>query len=654
MAIVEMRRLTLIGMNSDKDRILRDLMKFGVVDIIDLQQQDADETLSVLEKDGNQEEVAQLENELARIRGALDFLSPYRVKQKKSLFAPRRQVSVDEMAKTADRRQELMEAADRVYQYVDRLNRLKNEVTRLESDIASLGPWRDYPLPLEETRTKSTVIVTGTFPASVNEELLRLDLMENAAESSLYKIGQDKDYSYFYIIYHRSLEGVINEILKKYDFSRVIFRGMAGTVEENIARCRAGIEELNVERKLVESQIQEIAALADDLEVLYDYFSIETEKRKALFNIVRTSSTFILQGWLPADQSENVKAKLEKKWDCIVELREPRPDEDYPILLRNNAFVKPFEMITRFYNLPKPGTFDPSAVMAPFFCMFFGLMLGDAGYGIVLTIAGAIMLRKYKTEGIIRDIFGLMFYCGISTFFWGAMFGSWFGNFFDILFNKTPAIPPLWFIPLDDPMRMLMWSMIFGAVHVFTAMAAQIYMLVKRREYFAAIFDVGSWYLVLIGVVLFAVGGAVGPVGKYMALTGVLMLVLTQGRHKKGLFSKLFSGILSLYNITGYFGDVLSYSRLLALGLATGVVANVINIMGALPGRSVFGFIVLFIVFLVGQTFNLAINLLGSYVHASRLQYVEFFGRFYESGGKVFKPFKRITKYTNIKDEEDN
>ncbi|HHW49560.1 MAG TPA: V-type ATP synthase subunit I, partial [Clostridiaceae bacterium] len=350
------------------------------------------------------------------------------------------------------------------------------------------------------------------------------------------------------------------------------------------------------------------------------------------------------------NESEKVKNHILKNWDAIVEIREPAKNEQYPILLKNNKFVKPFELVTELFSLPNSSEIDPNAFMAPFFFFFFGLMVGDAGYGLLMVIGTSIILRKFKFEGTIGKLIKLLFYCGISTFIWGALLGGWFGDVVSAVTGGAYAIKPIWFNPLEDPMKLLIWSFVFGVIHLFTGMGLNAYKQIREGKIIDAIFDTGFWYIFLIGLMLLLVGGTFASIGKYMAGIGAVLLVITQGRSEKNIFKKFTKGLLSLYNSVGFFSDVLSYSRLLALGLSTGVVASVINTIGTLFGFGPFGIIVFIVAFVIGSLFNMLINVLGAYVHSSRLQYVEFFGKFYEGGGKAFEPFKIKTKYTKLDD----
>jgi V/A-type H+-transporting ATPase subunit I len=381
---------------------------------------------------------------------------------------------------------------------------------------------------------------------------------------------------------------------------------------------------------------------------LYDHFKIQKDRTKVLEKLVRTEKTFLLEGWLPAEESERVRQEIIKHYDCVLDIREPEKDEQHPILLKNHPLVEPFEVITEMYSLPNANEVDPNPVMAPFFFLFFGLMIGDAAYGLIMALATGLIVKIFKPQGMAGKLLKMICLGGISTLLWGALFGSWFGDLVYVVTGGAYTISPIWFNPLDDPMRLLIFSFILGAIHIFVGMGVKGYMLIREGKPLDALFDIGSWYLLIPGLAAMAVGGVVGTIGKYTALAGVLMLLVTQGRGEKNILKRLMSGLGSLYGITGYFSDILSYSRLLALGLATGVIASVINTMGTLFGLNLFGIIVLAIVLVIGTIFNIAINALGAYVHTSRLQYVEFFGKFYEGGGKPFKPFKINTKFTKL------
>jgi V/A-type H+-transporting ATPase subunit I len=349
--------------------------------------------------------------------------------------------------------------------------------------------------------------------------------------------------------------------------------------------------------------------------------------------------------------SEQVKGYLEKSCDCFVNIIEPSEDEEFPVLLANNDIAKSVESITSMYSVPNSREIDPNTIMAPFFMLFFGLMLSDGGYGALLAIATAIILKVFKLEEGTKRFMKLMFYCGISTMFWGLLFGGWF---------SIPNIPSLWFNPVDDPELLLSYSLLFGVIHIYVGLGVRAANLIREKKYLDVVFDVLFWYIIFTGFALYLlpyipkidpdrVTGLVN-IGKYLLLIGAVLLVLTQGRSKKNIFAKLVNGISSLYDLVGFLSDVLSYSRLLAMGLATSVIGSIVNQMAAMLGfNNIFKIILVALVLLVGHAINFAINALGAYVHSSRLQYIEFFGKFYKGGGTSFEPFKANTKYINLK-----
>jgi len=558
------------------------------------------------------------------------------------------------LKKIIKREDRLLPVIDQMGEYDEKLSSLKAEENRQLNLMASIEPWRPLTIPVNISSTRSTTVLFATVPAVVDIGELEENLKVQAPESYLEVVNRDKDQSYLLLVYHNSVEQTVSGILNKYGFNRVYFKDLEGTIEENIKRSSKIFDDIERQKEKIDKSIAALAGEKDDLQVLYDYFVLERDKKQVLSRLVKTDKVFMLEGWLPHDESEKVKTQILQRWDAIVEIREPGENEEYPILLKNNKFVKPFEIITEMFSLPNSNEIDPNRFMAPFFFFFFGLMVGDAGYGLLMMLGTGIILKKFKLEGTAQKLIKLLFYCGISTFVWGALLGGWFGDAVSAVTGGKYEIKPIWFNPLDDPMKLLIWSFVFGVIHLYTGMGLNAYKQIREGKIIDAVFDTGFWYIFLTGLMLLLVGGTFGTIGKYMAIIGAVLLVLTQGRAEKNIFKKFTKGLLSLYNSVGFMSDVLSYSRLLALGLSTGVVASVINTIGTLFGFGPFGIIVFIVAFVVGSLFNMLINVLGAYVHSSRLQYVEFFGKFYEGGGKAFKPFKIKTKYTNIVDRRTN
>ncbi|NSW90532.1 MAG: V-type ATP synthase subunit I [Firmicutes bacterium] len=651
MAIVKMHKVSIIGLERDKAEILENLMNIGVLDVSDIgSKASSEEWTEMVNSDGQEEEVLKLESDIEKVKSALEYLSLYD-KRKKAFFKPKRVIDASIYGEIIEDKEKLWSVVEEINKLDEKLTALKTEKNRLENFINTLEPWKSVEIPVDLTSTRTTGIMFGVVPVTVDTKQMISDIEKEIQECYIQLVNTDKDQAYLQIIFHNSREEELIKSLKQSGFNRVTF-DIKGTVKENIDTSVINIEKIEAEREKLKEAIAEYVNQRNNLEVLYDYLNIQRDKKAVLGRLLRTDKVFILEGWVPDHAVKIFKNDVAKNWhwDCIVDIREPGQEEEYPILLENNRFVEPFELVTELYSLPKPTGIDPNPFMAPFFFIFFGLMVSDAGYGLLMALATAFVLYKFKPGETVGKLLKLLFWGGVSTFIWGALFGGWFGDIVEKVSSGNFKLEPLWFNPLTDPMKLLLWSFIFGGIQLYVGMGLKGYNLIREGKVLDAVFDIGFWYILLTGLALLLVGGNAAIIGKYMSITGVILLILTQGRHEKNIVKKLIKGVVSLYNAVGFMSDVLSYSRLLALGLATGVIASVINTIGTLLGFSLPGIIVLIFAFVIGHIFNILINALGAFVHSSRLQYVEFFSKFYEGGGKPYKPFKINTKYINIVD----
>lgn len=423
----------------------------------------------------------------------------------------------------------------------------------------------------------------------------------------------------------------------------------------------------------VEIQIVQSGELRRTFQIAADYYRVRAEKYEVLGQLPQSKSTFLISGYVPVRQAQEFARELEEQFDAAVELEELAQEEEAPVMLKNNSFGAICEGILASFGLPGKGEIDPSFITACFYVFLFGLMLSDAAYGAIVSIACGFAILKFPRMGEnLKKSLQLFFWCGISTIFWGVMFGGYFGDLVNVVsrvfFGREVSVSAVWFVPLNDPTRLLVYSMLFGLIHLFTGLGLKGYLCLKKKDIAGFLFDVLAWAVMLIGLIImllptdlfygisqmeFNFPAGVVTAGKVMAIVGALSILLMSARGKKNFGLRIALGAYDLYNITGWLSDVLSYSRLLALGLATGVIAQVVNQMGSMMGNSVFGIIIFVVVFIVGHTLNLAINLLGAYVHTCRLQYVEFFGKFYEGTGREFKPFKNETKYIDVMEVHD-
>jgi V/A-type H+-transporting ATPase subunit I len=399
---------------------------------------------------------------------------------------------------------------------------------------------------------------------------------------------------------------------------------------------------------------------------------MRVDKYEVLGGLDQSNHTFLLEGYVPAVKAKKLEDLITTKFDAVVEFSDPTEEEDTPVLLKNNGFTAPVETVVESYSLPSKGEIDPSFLVSLFYYVLFGMMLGDAGYGLIIALATGICLLKFKgMEKGMKKTLTMFFFCGVSTAIWGVIFGSFFGDTVNVVastfFNRPDVtVKALWFEPINEPMRMMAFCFLVGLIHLFTGLGAKLYELLKAGKVLDAIYDVVFWYMLVGGAVIYLLSmpmitnmlaitwlmpANVAKIASYVAIVGAIGIILTGGRDSKNWGIRIAKGLYSFYGITSYLSDVLSYSRLLALGLATSVIASVFNKMGSMGGSGIVGVIMFILVFLVGQTLNLLINLLGAYVHTNRLQFVEFFGKFYEGGGRAFEPFTENTKYFKIKED---
>lgn len=671
MAIVKMKKVAALGAYADRKELLSELMKLGVVEITEQKELLSDEAAAELLTRDGAEASEQFEKKLADANAALAVLEKY-AGLKQPIFTTRRRVgeewsvAVEEAeAKTNEQISELLSLENELRAAAERKN-------KAESDIMLLSPWREFDIPLELSQTRTSNIVTGMLPKSeaLSFEKLLFKLTaeavtENGSKVSFdacvfRQVSEDKDYIYAAMISRKEETQALLAMLKPFAFSVISLSGFCGTAAECIEQREQEMQQAEQEMAALGKAIKTYSDAKAAIEEYVDRFIIELDKEKIREKLLRTAKTFMFEGWLPAEKQEAVSTLLEDS-GAYYTFREPSEDEEAPVLLRNSSFFAPTEAITEMYSLPSYGGFDPTSIYSLFYIIFFGMMFSDAGYGLLLTIGCAAILKKFDIEGTMKKMFSLFFWCGISTTAWGVLFGGFFGDligvFSEAFLGKQIAFDAVWFNPLDDPMTLLIFSLILGVIHLFIGMGIQAYMQLKEGKILAAIFDEGAWYVTILGLAAWLCGSAafdseaMQTLGMCMSIIGAAAVLIGGGRGKKG-FAKITGGLANLYNITSWISDILSYARLLALGLATGVIAQVVNTMGSLFGGGAAGIVLFILIFIVGHAVNFAINLLGAFIHSARLQYVEFFGKFYIDGGEAFDPFRRKTKYVRIENEE--
>ncbi|MGL5206286.1 MAG: V-type ATP synthase subunit I [Acidaminococcaceae bacterium] len=613
-----MKKATLYALKDDREAILLNLQRGGNL-------------MLIATSDGNSlPGIADVDNALGKAQEAIKFITVHAGKP--SLFAPKPIVQYEHFLQKKDEGAAL---SNQLTSLAEKITTLRNEAATMLAQAKGLEPWAALDVALENlSETDSSVYFAG-FLATEEVEAVQDTLKEMPAE--LLVLGEGNEGRALVIFAHKTTAAEVKGLLKDHDFSPVIFPKRTGVPQEIISDLT---QAASMKEGLAEELEGEAAKLADkaaDLRLYYDQLAVCQER--LFIGGEETEQTFCLQGWLRADRQADVsKAVAEATAVYDLKFEEPAEEEIPPSVMENVAFAAPYEAVTEMYSRPKIGSLDPSFMMAPWHFIFFGMMLSDAGYGLVLTILLFIVLKVLKPEGGVGKLVTVIFFGSISTIFWGAMFGGWFG----LEFN------PILLSPMNEPLKMLALCFGLGAVHIILGVCMKMYLEIKRGQLWNAVFDQLSWLVIFAGLGLMAFAPD-KQVGQYLALSGMTVIILTGGREKKNIFRRLLSGVLSLYNISGYFSDLLSYSRLFALGLSTGVIAMVINTIAHMLWQAgPVGIVIAVVFLLLGHTFNIAVNIMGAFVHTSRLQYIEFFGKFFEPGGRAFKPLAIRTKYVNV------
>ncbi|MBR4401746.1 MAG: V-type ATP synthase subunit I [Synergistes sp.] len=549
------------------------------------------------------------------------------------------------------------------------LTETRAELSRLKGLAAQAEQLAQIKYPLEFF-TAGTDMITGAvyqLPSSAAGDFAARIEKDLGEISEFQRVPpQGKDGSELFAVLCRSEDfDKLQQAADELSASRTdVPKDLRLTASEEINTLSSKISELKAKE---DELLKSFASLADEglpmTRTCGDYWAILRDRLEAMETGEPTSDTLIWDFWTPASQLKKVEYTV-NEYSEFTEFAVIKPGEDEvpPTLLKNPAWSSSIEPLTIMYGTPTYGGVDPTSLMAPFFFLFLGMCFGDAGYGLILTGILGYMLVKHRLSPTLRKFFVLMTVGMVVTVIFGAVTGSWFGDAvtaFPFLSKLVPAAKKIQLLdPMNDPMTLLMISLGLGFIQVMFGLAIAFCDNWKNGDKVAAISDQGGWMVFLLGLVLTGCSMTgylpqqMAFVSKLVACAGALILVATQGREKKNIAAKLFSGVLSLYNVTGYLGDVLSYSRLLALGLGSAAVGMVINLLARLvSGTPYVGIVLAVLIFVLGHSFSIVVNLLGAFIHSLRLQYVEFFGKFYNATGHDFAPLRNSAQYSIIQEE---
>lgn len=644
MAIEKMKRLKLVTVRSEQEALLRELTLLGCVQITEpgeLEQDSEEARFFSKEVTG----LSQCRAEYDKLLTGLAILNVY-APTKTGMFTIKPEVTAQSVMDEASVTSNLI-YAKKIVETDDHVKRLTAEESRVRGLIENLKPWKELDAPFEISETRTCFIMPGALPSTVDIKVLEDELYAINDESQLIKVSSDREQHYLLLIAMKESKAAVLEVVRKFGFSHASVANLKGTADENITSLTNELEDLKKQKADYTSQIENMVVFRDELKLSADRLLTKVGRAENAERLLYTDATVNFEGWVPVREEKQLGNVL-SNFVCSWETSEPTEDDipEVPVKLRNNSLSGPFNILTEMYSLPAYNGIDPNPFLMPFFSMFFGIIFADLGYGLIMIIGGLLYKLKVKPKGAQNNFAGLLIICGMTTAVFGILSGSFFGDAISKIagmYGHTIVIPAL-IDPLNNPLQVLIGSLVLGFIHLITATAINGYMLIRDGQWKDAVLDVGSLWLFFAGIALGVLG-----ITWYVAYAGAAMIFLTQGRSSPSIGGKIGNGLFGLYSaVSGWFGDILSYSRLFALMLAGAVIGSVFNTLGTLTGN-IFTFALLF---LAGHALNFALSILGAFVHSLRLQYLEFFGKFYREGGKPYQPLAIKTNYYNIIEED--
>lgn len=650
MAIAKMNHFNLYTMSSDRDEILSLIQNFGDVHISDLA--DREELL-----EGGLEYVSEptastdVQQEITRLTHTIELLSKYddKLGSIESMKKGMKNYTFSEvMAKGAE--VDVSKEMNDISKLNRHLEDLEIGISKLNTQLDELTPWKNLQLGKAElSNTRKIDFITGHVLSRQYKSLL--EEAEEFTNTHIELISEMNKNSYILVITTKDERAELDKLLRKYSFFTVNLQGEENP-EVEIIKLKDKIEEQNNEIAATKDKFKEYLYILDDLKLRYEYLNQVGEKYKSTENLLSTKTVNFIEGYIETEKSDAFMKALETNFpeSYHIEMEAAdKEDPNVPIVLKNNKFNSAFEMLTKMYALPGYNEIDPTPFLAPFYWLFFGMMIADVGYGIIMLVGTLIALKTFNLSDSMENNIRFFFYMSISTIIWGLIYGSFLGGFIPL-----PALID----PATDYIELLAISVTFGAVHMFLGLGIKAYTLIRDGKPMDAVYDVLFWYMSLMGAIYMILAGVLNlpgaDIGKYIMIAGMIGILLFGGREVKSPGGRFALGAYTLYGISSWLGDFVSYLRLMALGLAGAFIGVAVNmIVGTVAGSGIVGVVFAAVIFIGGHIFNLALSALSAYVHTLRLTFVEFFGKFYDGGGKEFKKIRNKPKYINIRKQED-
>lgn len=655
MAVNKMEKMTIIAAAEQEELILQAIQGLQTIEIKDFFHSNVDSSYiknhfasTLLESDEGQKK--QFQTMLTEIQEALTFIERFAENPSKKKPIKRQVCTLQSLEEGFNE--------EKISRYLKEINALKNSLTVLENTRKELlakekwlARWQYLDVIPQKNPMEHAELLLGSVN-SANQSLFLADL-KKFDSTYIEEIYHSEHHVYYSLVYLKSQSAELAEVTAKYSFNEFIYpydilpKEAYQQNKEELAKLVKEEKELKVKLSSYRDHLEELY-LAEEMTFAYIH---REEAKKHLLN---TSYFFILQGWIPIDEKQSLQAVLSKN-EVFIAFDQPTDKEiqlDIPVKLKNNSVVAPFEMLTEMYSLPKYDEIDPTPIMTPFYMVFFGMMVADIGYGLLMLLGALLTLELMVLPRGMKRFAKFFLILSFPTIIWGFIYGSFFGAALPkVLFGIQLPFPIL--STTEDVNTILILSVVFGFIQLLTGLMVNGIELTKRKRYLDSISESFAWQGLLVGILIIVLGmllfsnDGLVTTGIVVSVISALSIVIVPIIQTKSKVKGLAKGLYGLYGLTSYIGDLVSYTRLMALGISGGSIAAAFNMLVAfMPPAARFTVGIVLIIAL--HALNLFLSLLSAYVHGARLQYVEFFGKFYTGGGRAFKPLKTEEKYMNI------
>ena len=648
MAIVKMKKFKLFIFDENRENLINKFQKFNYVHIDQSDFDEDDFSEDDFTRPKSSEDLIEIDHKIKRSKEHIDLLLKFKDKENpiKAMKDGVSNITLEEL--TARAMTFPFEKIDgEIKSLVDKKEKNKSKIQNIDSKIAELKPWQELSSSLKGVNKIDSVnIYTGTVSSNHAEdfegEFIKNDL------AYLERVSKDKNFNYYLIIVEKSIDDEIKGLMTSYGFTPINIKA-DGKVRDKISSYEKDKDLLFEKNKEIEEELKTYLKYLEDFKYSYEHYRNEKVKIMSERKFLKTTELNLIEGYVPEDKLEDLENEIQKvcKDNYYLRAEDANKDsEEVPILLKNNSFVSPFEIMTEMYSMPRYNEIDPTPFFAPFYFIFAGIMVGDFGYGLLVFLGTLFALKKFNLTDKKRRFIKFFNYLSISTIIFGLIFGSFFGGIIEL---------PSLIDPAEDSTLLVIISLILGGIHIFFALGIKAYMNIRDGKPKDALYDVGFWYMAVLGAIGFILSKFLQPVEAFgkvflvVMLLGMVGIVATGGREEKSIGAKIGWGVYSLYGITSYLGDFVSYLRLMALVLSGSFLGLAINmIAGMLFESNILGKLFAIVIFIVFQLFNAFLSYLSAYVHTARLTYVEMFNKFYEGGGIPFKKMIENSDYFNI------